>query len=92
MPARNQLVADSLRTRLRTYFATHPGWHKASAVADDLGIKDPTARRDVTIECSRLARNQDGVIAHRPTSARSRGPGTLFARPLTAIPEEPPKP
>ena len=88
MPARNKTVADSLRNRLRSYFATHPGWHKAPDVADDLGITDPTARRDVQIEISRLARSQDSVVSYRPATAGKRGPGTLFARPLTPVPEE----
>lgn len=85
MPARDQLVADSRRTQIRIWFATHPGWHSPSAL---YGAFPDDDRQTIRNEVKRLADATDGVIRYRRPGAAPKGPGTKYARPGTNPPEE----
>lgn len=77
MPAAKQIDPTSRRSRLRLYFATNPGYHRAKDVAAALG--QPT--QYIANECARMAR--EGALERVRTSVEGRKlPITTFGVPL----------
>lgn len=88
MPAKDQLDPDSVRTRIRVWLATHPGWHDTKAVAQGVLGADvrPADKTALVRELSRMARSGEGVASHRPADTPARGPGTKYAQAGTRPP------
>src|SRR5262245_49450283 len=67
MPARGQTDPNSLRSRVRAWFDTHPGMHRCQDVAAALGEQRTWA---VANECNRLQR--DGLLARHKVRVPGR--------------------
>lgn len=83
MPAAKQINPTSRRSRLRLFFATNPGQHRARDVAKALG--EPT--QYIANECGRMAR--EGALERVRTSVEGRSlPVTTFGVPQPDQPDE----
>lgn len=76
MPAKAQIDPTSRRSRLRLFFATNPGWHRAKDVA--AALDDQT--QYVANECGRMARTGDLERQQVVIEGRKQ-PVTTFAAP-----------
>ena len=74
-PAPKQIDPTSRRSRLRLFFATNPGQHRAKDVAAALG--DQT--QYVANECARMARSGDLTRTQTPVEGRKQPITTLSA-------------
>lgn len=83
MPAPKQIDPTSRRSRLRLYFATNAGHHRAKDVAKALGDKT----QYVANECARMARSGD--LDRRQTEVEGRAqPITTYGAPTPAQEEQ----
>lgn len=76
MPAPKQIDPTSRRSRLRLFFATNPGHHRAKDVAKALGDKG----QYVANECARMARTGDLDRVQTPVEGRGQ-PITTYGAP-----------